>query len=150
MPNQELNVPEKREASDETTRAGRTYVPQVDIYETKDGLWLWADMPGVDEQSVDVRLADGVLTIEGQVDVKQYENTTPLYTEYNVGHYARAVHPFERRRRRSHRGAHAKRRARARDPQVRTGQAPADHAHPVAPPEHPPHHGVEPIRAVVF
>jgi HSP20 family protein len=89
MPNQELNVPEKREASDETTRAGRTYVPQVDIYETKDGLWLWADMPGVDEQSVDVRLADGVLTIEGQVDVKQYENTTPLYTEYNVGHYAR-------------------------------------------------------------
>ncbi len=73
MTNQELNVPEKQEARDETTRAGRTYVPQVDIYETKDGLWLWADMPGVDEQSVNVHLDDGVLTIEGRVDVTQYE-----------------------------------------------------------------------------
>ncbi len=89
MTNQELNVPEKQEARDETTRAGRTYVPQVDIYETKDGLWLWADMPGVDEQSVNVHLDDGVLTIEGRVDVTQYDNVTPLYTEYNVGNYSR-------------------------------------------------------------
>lgn len=89
MTQQELNVREKQEAREEVTRAGRTYVPQVDIYETKDGLWLWADMPGVDEQSLNVHLDDGVLTIEGQVDLKQYENVTPLYTEYNVGNYAR-------------------------------------------------------------
>ena len=89
MTNQEHNVPTKQETRDEVTREGRTYVPQVDIYETKEGLWLWADMPGVDEQSLDVRLDNGVLTIEGQVDVKQYENVTPLYTEYNVGNYVR-------------------------------------------------------------
>jgi HSP20 family protein len=89
MTNQELNVPTKRETPDETTRAGRTYVPSVDIYETKEGLWLWADMPGVDEESVNVNLDDGVLTIEGQVDVKEYQDVTPLYTEYNVGNYLR-------------------------------------------------------------
>jgi HSP20 family protein len=89
MTQQELNVREKQETREEVTRAGRTYVPQVDIYETKDGLWLWADMPGVDEQSLNVHLDNGVLTIEGQVDVQQYENTTPLYTEYNVGNYVR-------------------------------------------------------------
>ena len=89
MTQQELNVPQKQEARDEVTRAGRTYVPQVDIYETKEGLWLWADMPGVDEESLNVHLDNGVLTIEGQVDVKQYENMDPLYTEYNVGNYAR-------------------------------------------------------------
>ena len=89
MTNQELNVREKQETREEVTRAGRTYVPQVDIYETKEGLWLWADMPGVDEQSLNVHLDNGVLTIEGQVDVQQYENTTPLYTEYNVGNYVR-------------------------------------------------------------
>ena len=89
MTHNELNVPQKQETREEVTRAGRTYVPQVDIYETKDGLWLWADMPGVDEQSLDVHLDNGVLTIEGQVDVKDYENTTPLYTEYNVGNYVR-------------------------------------------------------------
>ncbi len=89
MTQQEIDVREKQEASGEVTRAGRTYVPQVDIYETKEGLWLWADMPGVDEQSLNVHLDNGVLTIEGQVDLKQYENVTPLYTEYNVGNYAR-------------------------------------------------------------
>jgi HSP20 family protein len=89
MANQELNVREKQETPGEVTRAGRTYVPNVDIYETKEGLWLWADMPGVDEQSINVQLDDGVLTIEGQVDLKQYENVTPLYTEYNVGNYLR-------------------------------------------------------------
>jgi HSP20 family molecular chaperone IbpA len=89
MTHQELNVPAKQETHEEVTRAGRTYVPQVDIYETRESLWLWADMPGVDEQSLDVRLDNGVLTIEGQVGVKQYENMTPLYTEYNVGNYVR-------------------------------------------------------------
>ncbi len=89
MTQQELNVPEKQEARDETTRAGRTYVPQVDIYETRDGLWLWADMPGVDEKSLNVHLDDGVLTIEGHVDLEDYEDVTPLYTEYNVGNYVR-------------------------------------------------------------
>jgi HSP20 family protein len=89
MDNQELNVREKQEAPGEVTRAGRTYVPNVDIYETKEGLWLWADMPGVDEQSISVQLDDGVLSIEGQVDLKAYENVTPLYTEYNVGNYLR-------------------------------------------------------------
>ncbi len=89
MTQQELNVRERQETPDEVTRAGRTYVPHVDIHETKDGLWLWADMPGVDEQSLNVSLDNGVLTIEGQVDVKQYEAMTPLYTEYNVGNYVR-------------------------------------------------------------
>ncbi len=89
MANQELNVPTKQETREEVTREGRSYVPQVDIYETTEGLWLWADMPGVDESSLNVQLDNGVLTIEGHVDVKQYENTTPLYTEYNVGNYLR-------------------------------------------------------------
>lgn len=89
MTNQELNVREKQETPQEVTRAGRTYVPNVDIYETKEGMWLWAEMPGVDEQSINVQLDHGVLTIEGQVDVKEYENVTPLYTEYNVGNYVR-------------------------------------------------------------
>jgi HSP20 family molecular chaperone IbpA len=89
MTNQELNVHEKKEARDEVTRAGRTYLPPVDIVETPEGLHLLADMPGVDEQSLNVHLDDGVLTIEGQVDLKEYEQLQPVYTEYNVGNYVR-------------------------------------------------------------
>jgi HSP20 family protein len=90
MAAQELSVREKQELQrQESTRQGRTYVPDVDIYETPEALYLWADMPGVDEKSVEINLADGLLTIEGQVAVKDYENLSPVYTEYNIGHYLR-------------------------------------------------------------
>lgn len=86
----ELSVRNKQELQrEESTRPGRAYLPDVDIFETKDALWLRADMPGVDEQSLNLNLADGVLTIEGEVSLKDYENLGPLYTEYNVGNYMR-------------------------------------------------------------
>jgi HSP20 family protein len=90
MATHEINVRNKQEVSGtEQTRAGRAYVPDVDICETTDGLWLWADMPGVDEKSLEVKLADGVLSIEGQVSLSEYDNLTPVYTEYGIGNYAR-------------------------------------------------------------
>ena len=90
MTPQELSVRNKQELKgEEHTRAGRTYLPDVDICETKDSLWLWADMPGVDEGSIEVKLADGVLSIEGQVSLQDYENLAPVYTEYNIGNYLR-------------------------------------------------------------
>jgi HSP20 family protein len=90
MTEQELSVRDKQEVtSHEATRPGRTFVPDVDIYETPESLHLWADIPGVDEQSLHLDLADGVLTIEGQVGVKDYEHLGPVYTEYNVGNYLR-------------------------------------------------------------
>jgi HSP20 family molecular chaperone IbpA len=90
MTTHELSVHEKKEVQgEERTRPGRTYRPDVDIFETPDALVLRADVPGVDEQSLAVRLEDGVLTLEGQVDVKDYENLSPAYTEYNVGNYFR-------------------------------------------------------------
>jgi HSP20 family molecular chaperone IbpA len=90
MTDHELSVRDKQEASaQEGTRAGRTYVPDVDIYETADSMYLWADMPGVDEKTLNVHLDDGVLTIEGQVGLKDYEHLAPVYTEYKVGNYER-------------------------------------------------------------
>jgi HSP20 family molecular chaperone IbpA len=81
---------EKQElAREEETRPGRRFVPRVDIHETDDALWLWADLPGVDEKSVDVELENGELSIQGRVSLEGYESLSPVYTEYNVGHYLR-------------------------------------------------------------
>jgi HSP20 family molecular chaperone IbpA len=92
MSPQELSVKEKQELKGaETTRPGRSYVPDIDVCETADSLWLWADMPGVDEHSVDVNLTDGVLSIEGRVALKDYEGLTPAYTEYNIGNFVRRL-----------------------------------------------------------
>lgn len=90
MTEQELAVKHKQElAGQEQTRPGYTYMPDADICETADSLWVWADMPGVDENAVEVNLANGVLSIEGRVSVTEYEHLVPVYTEYNIGNYLR-------------------------------------------------------------
>jgi HSP20 family protein len=87
---QEVTTQGKKEVtSNEQTRPGRTYVPNVDIYETPESLWLWADMPGVEESSLEVHVADGVLSLEGRVALQEYDSLSPVYTEYNIGNYAR-------------------------------------------------------------
>ena len=74
----------------ERTRPGRVYTPAVDIYETPDAVVLVADMPGVDQQSVDVTLDKGVLTIYGRVEPWQPEGHSLRYAEYGIGDYQRS------------------------------------------------------------
>jgi HSP20 family protein len=87
----EIATKEKQQLAkpQEQTRPGRYYVPDVNIYEFEDSLKLWADMPGVKENDVNVTLKDGVLTIVGQVATEMYAGLRPTYTEYNVGNYHR-------------------------------------------------------------
>jgi HSP20 family molecular chaperone IbpA len=90
MTTQELTRKDKQELEQrDLTRAGRAFVPDVDISEDDEALWFWADMPGVAPGQADVQLVDDTLRIEGQVSLEEYEGLTPVYTEYNVGHYFR-------------------------------------------------------------
>jgi HSP20 family molecular chaperone IbpA len=73
----------------ETTRNGRTFVPRVDIYETENSVVLLADMPGVDESSVDITLEKNILTINGYADPQAPVNFEPAYAEYRVGNFER-------------------------------------------------------------
>jgi HSP20 family molecular chaperone IbpA len=89
---QELQVQQKRELEnkEESTIPARVFVPTADIYESNDALNVVLEMPGVDKSSVDVRVEDGILKIEGRLDFSKYQGLQPLYTEYNVGHYSRS------------------------------------------------------------
>jgi HSP20 family molecular chaperone IbpA len=87
---QELTPKEKQEVQSESQlKPGRAYIPDVDIREDDNNLWLYADMPGVSQDKVSVELHDDVLTIEGDVVLDDYEGMNPLYTEYNVGRFVR-------------------------------------------------------------
>jgi len=88
----ELQVQQKREveSKEESTMPARLFQPQTDIFETSETLTLVLEMPGVDKGSVEVRVENDVLNIEGHVDFSKYDGLEPLYTEYNVGHYARS------------------------------------------------------------
>jgi HSP20 family molecular chaperone IbpA len=90
MPEQEIVTKEKQQLQGtESTRPGRYYVPDVDICEYQDRLALWADMPGVSEKNVEVVLKDGTLSITGKLSPENYNNLSPVYSEYNVGNYFR-------------------------------------------------------------
>ncbi|MGB4088742.1 MAG: Hsp20/alpha crystallin family protein [Smithellaceae bacterium] len=74
----------------EKIRNVKTFVPRVDIYETKDSIFLIADMPGVDENTVDVELEKNILTITGKVEDGMLKNHTLIFSEYEVGDYERS------------------------------------------------------------
>lgn len=76
-------------AATERIRNVKTFVPRVDIYETKDALYLIADMPGVDEKTVDVELEKNILTIAGRVENGKVKDHNLLFSEYEVGDYER-------------------------------------------------------------
>jgi HSP20 family protein len=88
---QELSVQQKKElaAKEEKTVPARYYVPNTDIYETEEALTLVMEMPGVEKKDVSVQLENDVLRVEGRIDFAKYEGLDPVYSEYNVGHYAR-------------------------------------------------------------
>lgn len=73
----------------EEVRKGRTFVPDVDILETDGKIIIRADMPGVAEDGVDVRLEDNVLSITGRVGAPEADSVSPVYSEYQVGDYER-------------------------------------------------------------
>ena len=90
MTQQEIAAQEKQAVQgQEKTRAGRFFLPVVDIQELNDSLKLYADMPGVKQSDVEVTLNGGTLTIVGTVSTEAYQKLAPLYTEYNVGSYFR-------------------------------------------------------------
>lgn len=81
----EAETPEKGEL----TRARKIYSPAVDIIERKDDILVLADMPGVNDASVDITLEKNVLTIYGKVDPEIPEKHTLYLSEYGVGDYQR-------------------------------------------------------------
>jgi HSP20 family protein len=85
---------QKQESQDlqsvERTRWGKVFTPAVDILETQNELRLYADMPGVDQKSINITIDQGVLTIEGNVDTSPIAEYELEYQEYDIGDYQRS------------------------------------------------------------
>jgi HSP20 family protein len=66
MQKQEARTPEQGKR----TSARRMYAPNVDILEKENDIIVIADMPGVNENAVDITLEKNVLTIYGRVEAE--------------------------------------------------------------------------------
>jgi len=80
---------QKQEHKDERTDAGRFFIPQTDIIENKESLLITMDLPGVKKENLSIKLEKNILEVEGRIDYLPYEKLNPVYTEYNIGNYAR-------------------------------------------------------------
>ncbi|MHB1133295.1 MAG: Hsp20/alpha crystallin family protein [Chloroflexota bacterium] len=86
----EKTVPATREESSprERTRAeGQHIAPPVDIYEATDSLVVVADMPGVQLGDVDVRVEQGILTLEART--RHELSSEPYYREFQLANFFR-------------------------------------------------------------
>ena len=73
----------------ERTRARRVYIPSVDIIEREEDIVLVADMPGVDDKSLDIVLEKDTLTIDGRVEGAIPEGHRLAVSQYGIGDYHR-------------------------------------------------------------
>ena len=92
MSTQVTKTPERTpaEASVETIRNRPVWRPLTDIVETKDGVILMIELPGVAADHVDVALEKRVLTIRARSGVTVPDKLRLVHAEYETGDYERA------------------------------------------------------------
>jgi len=68
-----------------------TFAPAFDVRETKEAFVFSADVPGIKESDLDVRLAQNRLTISGKRESEKVEKTDQFYTsERSYGSFSRS------------------------------------------------------------
>ncbi len=74
----------------ETTLAG---APAVDLAETDKGYEITAELPGMDEKNIEVKLANGILSIKGEKqEVKEEKDKNYYRRERSFGSFERSFH----------------------------------------------------------
>ena len=95
--------PEVPPGGREATRSREVFAPPpVDIYEDDQGLVVVADLPGVEPGALDVRVEQGVLTLEGRTQPLEREH--PAAPGVRADRVLPAVPAAGGDRRRAHRG----------------------------------------------
>ncbi|NJN44442.1 MAG: Hsp20/alpha crystallin family protein [Anaerolineae bacterium] len=87
--NMEIEKQEVITDNGERTHSRRAFVPHTDIYETTDAIFVVADMPGVNDQSVDITLEKNILSIQGLVEPIYPDGYSVAYAEYEDGDFQR-------------------------------------------------------------
>ncbi len=74
----------------ERTRECRCFVPRSDIYETENAVVVTMDLPGVEQNSIDITIEKNILTVNGYTAVESPEGYTLIFAEYEVGDFERS------------------------------------------------------------
>ena len=68
------------------------YAPRVDIKETSDAFQIFAEMPGMSREDIDVSVHDGILTLSGEKKVEKDDNIMNYHhVERSYGCFSRDI-----------------------------------------------------------
>lgn len=84
----ETRIARRQETAPEKTHERPSVAPRVDIYENKDEILLYADMPGVNKDDVEVRLDKDRLTLHARHELGQEDGL--LSREFTSVDYERS------------------------------------------------------------
>ena len=71
-------------------RPRRTLKPRIDLYEAGEAIMLLADLPGVDENDIEITLEKDRLTVRGTIAERAPEGYRAVYSEFCHGDYERS------------------------------------------------------------
>lgn len=72
-----------------TSRSDSALLPAVDVIEDADGITLYADLPGVSKDKLNLQVEADILTIEGEVDLHTPSGMVASHVEVDVPSYRR-------------------------------------------------------------
>lgn len=90
---QAMEIKDQKQVPAETTERTRDwpcFIPRADIFETEDAYLIKLDMPGVDENKIDITLEKNTLTINGYSNVERPQGYSLAAAEYRIGDYERS------------------------------------------------------------
>lgn len=92
---QDVQTPQATTAGAGQALNGRTryseaaLTPPVDVIEDSNGITLYADLPGVSREKLDLRVEADTVTIEAEADLAMPEGLTSQHTEVGLARFRR-------------------------------------------------------------
>lgn len=77
------------DSTDQTRYAHAALTPPVDVIEDAQGITLYADLPGVSRDKLDLKVESDTLTIEAESDVAVPEGLRSHHSEVNLARFRR-------------------------------------------------------------
>jgi len=84
-----MKAENKEVATQESTAEEITLTPDTDIYESKEGVTLFLDLPGVSKKTLDIDVDQDILTIKGKIDLTTAKNMQPTYIDVRANVFER-------------------------------------------------------------
>jgi HSP20 family molecular chaperone IbpA len=81
MEGKKMNAESKDVATQENNAEAVSLTPATDIYESKDGVILYVDLPGVSKKTLDIDVDQDILTIKGKIDLTTAKEMQPTYID---------------------------------------------------------------------